>query len=82
MAYNNYKYVIINTSEVSNIDFSKVKENESYLRYNNDKDKTFVKFEGETPDFLNGKTQYNHSDILSILRDKTGEWYYTEEFED
>jgi len=75
MAYNNYKYVIINASEVSDIDFSKVKETgTSSLRYNNDKDKTFVKFEGDTPSFLNGKTQYTHEEILSYLANTDNGW--------
>tara|TARA_R100001163_G_scaffold64580_1_gene59178 strand:- start:107 stop:349 length:243 start_codon:yes stop_codon:yes gene_type:complete len=73
MAYNNYKYVIINASEVSNVDFSKVKEtSNSTLRYNNDKSKTFVKFEGDTPSFLDGKTQYTHEEILSELNVDNG----------
>jgi len=75
MAYNNYKYVIINTSEVSNIDFSKVKQtNGSILRYNDDRSKTFVKFEGDTPSFLSGKTQYTHEEILSHLGDPDNKW--------
>jgi len=76
-------YVIINSTDVSSIDFNQVEQSSSStLRYNIDGTKALVKFNGNTPSFLNGKTQYNHSDILSILRDKTGEWYYTEEFED
>ena len=75
MAYNNYKYVIINASEVSDIDFSKVLQVDvNSLRYNNDKDKTFVKFEGDTPSFLNGKTQYTHEEILSHLGDVNNGW--------
>ena len=63
------KYVIINASEVSNIDFSKVLEDSaSTLRYNNDDTKTFVKFKGTTPSFLTGKTQYNHSQIMTELQ--------------
>jgi len=50
--FENRKYVIINASDVSSIDFSLVIENnESSLRYNNAGDKTFVKFEGDTPDY-------------------------------
>ena len=75
MAYNNYKYVIINASEVSNIDFSKVKQTGSgTLRYSNDKSKTFVKLEGDTPSFLSGKTQYTHEEILSHLGDPDNGW--------
>ena len=67
------KYVIINASEVSNIDFSKVLEDSaSTLRYNNDDTKTFVKFKGTTPSFLTGKTQYNHSQIMAELQED--EW--------
>jgi len=42
------------------------------LRHSLDGSKTFVKFEGSTPSFLEGKTQYDHSEILTILA--TDEW--------
>jgi hypothetical protein len=64
------KYVIINADEVSSVDFEQVFETSAQtLRYNIDPagTKTFVKFEGATPDFLDGKTQYTHSEILTIL---------------
>ena len=68
MAYENRKYVIINASEVGSVDFSQVNETSaSTLRYSLDNSKTFVKFDGDTPSFLNGKTQYNHSEILAVL---------------
>ena len=80
MAYENRKYVIINASEVSGIDFGKVLEySASTLRYNKDNTKTLVKFEGDTPSFLNGKTQYTYDQILTILNDEEGEWYIEEE---
>ena len=68
-------YVIIDSDEVSSVDFSQVFETSAdTLRYNVDPagTKTFVKFEGSTPDFLEGKTQYTHSEILTILA--TDEW--------
>ena len=68
-------YVIIDADEVSSVDFSQVFETSAQtLRYNIDPagTKTFVKFEGSTPDFLDGKTQYTHSEILTILA--TDEW--------
>ena len=66
-------YVIIDASEVSSVDFSQVKETSAdTLRYSLDNSKTFVKFEGDTPSFLEGKTQYTHSEILTILDDS--EW--------
>ncbi len=68
MAYENRKYVIIDASEVSSVDFSEVMEtSENTLRYSVDETKTLVKFEGDTPSFLDGKTQYTHSEILNIL---------------
>ena len=73
-------YIIIASNEVSNVDFSQVKETSaSTLRYNNDNTKTFVKFEGSTPSFLDGKTQYTNAQILAILNDEEGEWYTEDE---
>lgn len=66
-------YVIIVASEVANVDFSQVQETSAdTLRYSLDGTKTFVKFEGDTPSFLEGKTQYTHSEILVELA--TPEW--------
>jgi hypothetical protein len=67
------KYVIIDASDVSLIDFDQVQETSAEtLRYSVDGSQTFVKFEGSTPSFLEGKTQYDHSEILTILA--TSEW--------
>lgn len=67
----NRKYVILNTGE--SVDFSEILESESdSLRYNVEGTKFFVKFEGDTPSFLEGKTIYSHSEILAILA--TDEW--------
>lgn len=61
-------YVIIEASEVANIDFEQVLQADAdKLRYSLDGSKTFVKFEGDTPSFLEGKTSYSHSEILTIL---------------
>lgn len=66
-------YVITNSSDVSSVDFNEVAETSAdTLRYSLDGTKTFVKFEGDTPAFLEGKTQYTHSEILDILA--TEEW--------
>lgn len=65
---NNRTYVIIDASEAVNVDFDSVIENNiNTLRYSLDGAKTFVKFEGDTPSFLEGKTTYTHSEILTIL---------------
>ena len=67
-------YVIIKASEVSSVDFSQVNETSAdTVRYSVDNSQTFVKFDSDTtPSFLEGKTQYTHSEILTILA--TDEW--------
>ena len=70
---NNRTYVIADTSEVSGFDFDQLIDiNESYSRKSLDGSKILARFEGDTPSFLEGKTQYNHSEILAILA--TDEW--------
>ena len=71
-------YVIIDASEVSSVDFNQVLETSAdTLRYNLAGTQTFVKFEGDTPSFLEGKTQYDHAEILSILAG--AEWLLVDE---
>lgn len=67
------KYVIADTSEVSSFDFSQLVDiDESYSRKSLDGTLILARYEGSQPSFLSGKTQYNHSEILSILA--TSEW--------
>ncbi len=66
-------YVIIEADEVASVDFSQVVENNANsIRYKADESQAIVKFEGDTPSFLEGKTQYSHSEILAIVN--TAEW--------
>jgi len=61
-------YVIIDASEVSSVDFDQVMQTSAdTLRYSVDGSKALLKYEGTQPFFLLGKTEYNHSEILSIL---------------
>lgn len=70
------KYVIIDSSDTSSLDFSQIEETSTEtLRYNIDRTKTFVKFKESTPSFLTGKTQYTNQEILTILNDPDGEWW-------
>jgi|TARA_B110000459_G_scaffold58665_1_gene65881 hypothetical protein len=70
------KYVIITSSDVSSVDFTKVEETSAEtLRWNNDKTKTFVKYTGDKPSFLNGKTEYTIDELLAILDVVDGEWW-------
>lgn len=66
-------YCIIDSSEVSSINFDQVAETSAdTLRYSIDGSKTFVKYEGSQPSFLNSKQEYTHSEIVAILA--TDEW--------
>ena len=67
--YENRKYVIIEASEVSSVDFSQVLETSvDTLRYNLAGTQALLKFDGDTPSFLEGKTQYTHSEIVKVLQ--------------
>ena len=72
---NNRTYVIIDSSlvESEDFDFSQVMETSaSTLRFSVDGTKTFVKFVGEVPSFLEGLPTYNHDAIRAVLA--TPEW--------
>lgn len=79
-------YVILNTEEITDeesvIDFSKlINRNAAMLRYSVDSTKALVKYNGEQPDFLNGKTTYTHSEIKAVMQ--TDEWkHVTQELTD
>ena len=74
----NKKYVIITASEVSSIDFSKVLETSaSTLRHSLNGSKVLLKYNGDQPSFLSGKTEYNYEDIIEIL--DGSEWYEEED---
>jgi len=50
------KYLVILAEEINTIDFSQVLETSAEtLRYSLDKSQFLLKFEGETPRFLEGK---------------------------
>ena len=66
------KYVIVNSSEVSNLDFSQLVDSSETSRYSLDNSKILARFEGDTPSFLDGETQYTNEEILPILAN--AEW--------
>lgn len=62
------KYVILDASEVVNVNFDQVFETSANtLSYSVDGSKFLVKFEGDTPSFLIGEPQYTHAEILEVL---------------
>lgn len=61
-------YVIINSSEIPNVDFEQVMQRDAEgTRYSLDGSQALLKYEGDQPSFLSGKTEYTHSEILAIL---------------
>ena len=61
-------FVILQSAEVDSINFDEVMENSvDTLRFSLNGEQTFVKYEGSKPSFLDGKTQYSHSEMLTIL---------------
>ena len=65
---NNRTYVILDASEVSDVDFDQIIQvSADQLRYSLDGSKFVVKYEGTQPFFLLGKTEYDQEEILSIL---------------
>ena len=71
------KYVIINANEVSGVDFSKVLQTSAdTLRHSLNGNKALLKYDGDQPSFLSGKTEYNYEDIIEIL--DGAEWHEEE----
>lgn len=75
--YENRKFMIFNVSELTQIDFNQVVEtSEETVRKSIDDTKTFVKWDGITPECVEGLTTkegpYNYDEILLILL--TPEW--------
>ena len=71
-------YVIIDTTEITDensvIDFSKLmNRNADMLRYSVDGSKALVKYSGEQPSFLSGKTTYTYDEIKIEMA--KSDWY-------
>lgn len=70
-------YLIINTSEISKIDFTQILEtSEDTLRLSVNGEKTFIKWIGQAPEFIStfnySEGPYSNEEILSIL--SSTEW--------
>ena len=69
------KYAILNTNDINTVDFSKVKQERAVdVRKNLDGTKFIVKFEGDTPDFLDGITIYTNEEILAVIWNPNNGW--------
>lgn len=75
--FNDRQYIIFSVNEVDKIDFTKICETSvDTLRKSMDETKTFIKWEGEQPDFVSTLSSfdgpYSNEEILEILN--TTEW--------
>ena len=74
------KYAILNTSDINTVDFSKVKQTDANsVRKTLDGSKFMVKFEGDTPDFLEGVTLYTNQEIIEIFWNIDNGWQLIEQ---
>lgn len=77
MNYENRKFIVFNVNELNVINFNDVLEtSEETVRKSVDGLKTFVKWDGDTPNCIDSLTTkegpYTYTEILSIL--ETDEW--------
>ena len=65
----NRRWVIVNKSKLDDVDFSKVFEtSKTTCRLTTDGTKALLKYEGSQPSELAGETEYNHSQIIEIMK--------------
>ena len=61
-------YTILNKEDLDSVNFDEVLETSTNtIRYNNANTEFLLKFEGNTPSFLEGKTLYDYNGIMEIL---------------
>jgi hypothetical protein len=74
--YANRHYAIFSSSEIPLIDFTQVMQTSAEtLRFSINGEKTFVKWDGATPETVSKLTThilYNHDEMMSVL--STAEW--------
>jgi|TARA_A100001515_G_scaffold137868_1_gene130931 hypothetical protein len=76
----NLKYAILNTSDIGTVDFTKVKQADANsVRKSLDGSKFIIKFEGATPDFLDGVTLYTNEEILAVIWNPSNGWQTEDE---
>jgi hypothetical protein len=74
------KYIIINTSELSGLNYNELKTTSaSTARKNLTRDKALISYDGVIPDSLSGKTEYTNTQIQAIINDINNGWYEEEE---
>jgi len=80
MSKDDRKYVIITIEDVEDVDFDQVLEDSPRtLVISKDGNYTFVKFVGDTPSFLEGKTQYTRREMRTKMQDPNDIWMTTDQ---
>jgi hypothetical protein len=72
LSFDTRKYLIIQTSQINLVNFNEVLETSpETMRFNVDNSKTFVKWDGEDPSFINELSNtegpYNYDQFMVIL---------------
>ena len=74
--YNNRTYVILTAEEAGNLSIENLsqlmQDNMDNARWNSDKTKTIVTYEGAQPAFLSGKTNLSYEQIIGEI--SNSEW--------
>lgn len=71
------KYSVIDKSEIDNMVWEDlVTTSKNTIRWNTDETKAIVKFEGDSPNFLNDSIEYTLEEILAIINDDNNNWIY------
>ena len=71
------KYSVIDKSEIDNMVWDDlVTTSKDTIRWNTDETKAIVKFEGDSPNFLNDSIEYTLEEILAIINDDNNNWIY------
>jgi len=74
------KYIIINTSELSGLNYNELlTTSENTARKNLAGDKALVSYEGTIPSALSGKIEYNNTEVQAIINNTDNGWYEEDE---
>ena len=77
------KFVIINSDQVSSVNFNEVMEDSANtLRYNLDGTQTFVKFTSDAPSFVTSETIYEEDKFNELTSDYSNGWEVDPETEE
>ena len=68
------RYCIIPIKDIDNINYAKVVEKRTTLRYSIDGSEFILKYEGEKPETLNDYTSLEHKVMLEFINNPANGW--------